>query len=348
LVENSYRVDAAAFLQLKGEMPVVDVRTPSEYSRGHIPGAVNIPIFSDDERAVVGTIYKKEGRRKAISTGLDFVGPRMSKLLDEALELVKGKARMAIYCWRGGMRSDSMAWLFRQGGIVTYLLDGGYKEYRNYLLSEIGKIKNVIVLGGLTGSGKTRILGEMRKQGEQVIDLEGLANHRGSAFGSLGMPPQPTSEHFANLLFEEFRTIDRSGRLFLEDESRNIGTVFMPDEIYDTIRNSHVIAVMSGAAVRMPRLMEEYGEFDPILLIGALQKISKRLGGDNTREAVEAVGRGDIGSAVEIVLRYYDKSYRYGLSRRDPSMVTIIETDTNDPVINAAKVIEAADRLRVK
>ena len=181
--------------------------------------------------------------------------------------------------------------------------------------------------------------------GEQVIDLERIANHRGSAFGSLGMPPQPSSEHFANLLYDEYSNIDRSVRLFLEDESRNIGSVFMPDEVYDAIRNSRVIAVMPDAAVRMPLLMEEYGKFDPSLLILSLQRISKRLGGENTGEAIEAVKRGDIRTAVEIVLVYYDKSYRYGLSRRDPSTVSLIKTDTGDPAENAIRVIEEANRL---
>lgn len=348
MAESRYRINAASFLEQAGEMPVVDVRTPAEYSHGHIPGAVNIPLFSDDERAVVGTLYKKEGRTRAVSAGLDFVGPRMSKLLGEAIDLAAGNGRLALYCWRGGMRSDSMSWLFTQGGIETYLLDGGYKAYRNHILKHLGTLNNVIVLGGLTGSGKTRILQELISLGEQVIDLEGLANHRGSAFGSLGMPPQPSSEHFANLLFDQYRATDRNARLFLEDESRNIGSVFMPDEVYDVIRNSPVIAVMPDAVSRMPRLMEEYGKFDPELLAAALQRISKRLGGDNTRLAIEAVQRGDIETAIGIVLVYYDKSYRYGLERRAPLSVTTIETNSSDDRDNAHKVIEIANGLTLK
>jgi tRNA 2-selenouridine synthase len=329
-------------------MPVVDVRTPSEYSRGHMPSAINIPLFSDEERAVVGTLYKREGKIKAVRTGLDFIGPKMSKLLGDALSLAGKDNRIALYCWRGGMRSDSMAWLFRQGGLDTYVLDGGYKEYRNHVLNELDTLDNVVVLGGLTGSGKTFILEELSKLGEQVIDLEGLANHRGSAFGSLGMPPQPTSEHFTNLLYDKYSDIDRSVRLFLEDESRNIGAVFMPDNVYNVIRNSPVIAVMTDADTRMPHLMEEYGKFDPALLVTALERISKRMGGDNSKRAIEAVNRGDIRTAIEMVLVYYDKSYRYGLSKRDSKMVTILETVTGNPEENAKKVIKAANRLARK
>lgn len=338
-------VDASSFTGLTGRMPVIDVRTPSEFRHGHIPGAHNIPIFSDEERVVVGTAYKKEGRESAVMKGLDFIGRRMSGLLREALLLAGNEKRLAVYCWRGGMRSESMAWLFRQGGISTYRLEGGYKAYRGYITGQLALMENVIVVGGLTGSGKTRILQEMRSMGEQVIDLEGLANHRGSAFGSLGMPAQPTSEHFLNLLYDEFARLDHSKRIFLEDESKNIGSVFMPDEIYNVIRSSPLVAVMTDAETRMPRLMEEYGQFDPALLRESIIRISKRLGGDNTKLAIESVEGGDIRKAIEIVLVYYDKSYRYGLSRRDQSTVTIIETYTADARDNAARVIEAANGM---
>lgn len=202
------------FLSQAEKYPVIDVRTPSEFSGGHIRGAINIPLFSDEERAIVGTVYKKEGEEEAILKGLDFVGPKMSDLLKQGVEAAGRGKKLLIHCWRGGRRSASMAWLFSQGGIDCRLLEGGYKSYRTYVFEILGQKRNIIVVGGMTGSGKTEILKEIAIMGEQVIDLEGLANHRGSAFGAIGMPPQPTTEHFANILFDEIRTLDAKKKTF--------------------------------------------------------------------------------------------------------------------------------------
>lgn len=333
----------ALLLKLSRETALIDVRTPSEYAQGHIPGATNIPLFTDDERAVVGTAYKKEGRERAVMIGLDYTGPKMSKMLAEGIRLAGTGKRIAIYCWRGGMRSASVAWLFSQGGLDTFILEGGYKAYRNYILNALTEKREIVVLGGLTGSGKTNILKELERMGEQVIDLEGIASHRGSAFGSLGMPSQPTSEHFANILYNHFAATNSSRRLFLEDESRNIGTVFMPDQVYDYIRMSRVVAVMTDIETRMPRLMEDYGRFDPQLLKESLQRISKRLGGEQAAEAISAVENGNVQKAIEIVLVYYDKAYRYGLSKRDPATVIKIETTSSDPAVNARLVLKALE-----
>jgi tRNA 2-selenouridine synthase len=341
----NFSIETPALLKNSGEVPIIDVRTPLEFQKGHIPGAINIPLFSDDERSSVGTIYKRSGRIEALLKGLEYAGPRMRSTLEQGIEAAGKGSKLALYCWRGGMRSESMAWLFNQGGIETYRLEGGYKAYRNYILEEFKQPRKVVVLGGLTGSGKTEILKELKKMGEQVVDLEGVANHKGSAFGAIGQPGQPSTEHFANMLFNDLVTTDRTRRLFLEDESHNIGSVFMPDEIYNLIRSSTVVAIMTDSATRMPRLLEEYGKFDPELLIESLNKISKRLGSELASEAIAAVRSGDIGRAVEIVLVYYDKYYRYGLSRRDPSTVVIIETRSGSAKENALKVIQAAENL---
>ncbi|MCD4769623.1 MAG: hypothetical protein K8R35_05595 [Bacteroidales bacterium] len=209
----------------------------------------------------------------------------------------------------------------------------------------IGSEREIIILGGLTGSGKTDILKELRKRGEQIIDLEGIANHRGSAFGAIGLPPQPSSEHFANLLYDEMVKTDPGQRLFLEDESLNIGSVFMPEEIYAKIRESKVIAVMSSVKARLPRLLEEYGTMPPEQLSESVKKIRKRLGGEKTVEALEAITGGNMERAIEIVLEYYDRSYRYGLGKRDESKVFIIESETGNAEQNAGLVIQMADKL---
>lgn len=339
------KIDVSRFLKLSLSVPVVDVRTPAEFTRGHIPGAVNIPLFTNEQRADVGTIYKQKGKPEAILRGLDYVGPVMTRKLKEGIRVAGKNARLLVHCWRGGMRSENMAWLFSLAGIDCTLLDGGYKSYRNHILNFIGSEREIIILGGLTGSGKTDILKELRKRGEQIIDLEGIANHRGSAFGAIGLPPQPSSEHFANLLFNEMVKTDPDRRLFLEDESLNIGAVFMPDKIYAKIRESKVITVMSSVKARMPRLLEEYGTMPPEQLSESVKKIGKRLGGEKTIEALEAIKGGNMERAIEIVLEYYDKSYRYGLSKRDGDNIFILESETGDAELNAGLVIQMANKL---
>ena len=213
-------------------------------------------------------------------------------------------------------------------------------------LEALAAKRKMIILGGLTGSGKTHILEHLKGKGNQVIDLEGLANHKGSAFGSLGQPPQPSSEHFANLLFEELRHDDPDQPVWLEDESRNIGMVFMPEEFYLNMQNNPAIIFLMDIKTRLPRLMQEYSFYPPELLLQSVMKISKRLGGDRTREAVDAVNRGDFATAIEITLQYYDKAYMYGLNRKPQEMLHYVNTDTDDVEINAGMILEAASRLK--
>ena len=215
------KLNISDFLQLSATIPVIDVRSPYEFRTGHIPGAYNIPLFDDKEREAVGIKYKKEGRRNAILKGLKLTGPSMNLKLEEALKLAK-ENKLLVHCWRGGMRSEAMAWLFSLGDIQTEVLDGGYKSYRHHVLEKLSEKRKYIVLGGLTGSGKTDILNYMKSIGHQAIDLEGIACHKGSAFGSLGQPGQPTSEHFANLLYYELEKTDSTRVVWLEDESKNI------------------------------------------------------------------------------------------------------------------------------
>jgi len=335
------KLPANEFLRLRDALPVVDVRSPGEYEYGHIPGAVNISLFDDSQRAEVGTLYKNEGNIKAVLRGIDLAAPQMSDKLVRALRLAAG-SQMLVYCWRGGMRSEAMAWLFSTGGITPLLLDGGYKAYRNHILEELGRERKYIVLGGLTGSGKTDILNHMMKEGKQVTDLERLASHKGSAFGALGQPPQPSSEHFANLLHDDLAARIDNVAIWLEDESRNIGTVFMPDCFYERMQTTPVVALMMSIETRMPRLLKEYTAFPVEQIIAAVMKISKRLGGDRTREAVEALKRDDYRTAIRITLEYYDKSYNYGLSKRPAGQVIYVETDTDDVAVNSARVADAA------
>ncbi len=340
----SKKLSVPEFLYLSASIPVADVRSPGEYVYGHIPCAVNIPLFDDSQRAEVGTIYKKEGNIRAVLRGIELAAPEMSARLERAIVLAPQKSLLT-YCWRGGMRSEAMAWLFSMGGLTPLLLEGGYKAYRNYILTELGKQRQFIILGGLTGSGKTQILRHLMSSGTAVTDLEGLASHKGSAFGALGQSPQPSSEHFANLLYDDLCGKKDIGPVWLEDESRNIGAVFMPDNFYNLMQSSPVIALMMSIETRLPRLLEEYASFPPELIIASVMKISKRLGGDRTRKAVEALMKGDFATAIRITLEYYDKSYHYCLSKRG-GQVIYVETDTDDVALNAARVNSEAESFR--
>jgi tRNA 2-selenouridine synthase len=339
------KIDVTEFLENAASVPVIDVRSPSEFREGHIPGAFNIPIFDDAGRAAVGTRYKKEGRVPAIVEGLRHSGPEMSKKLQEAVKLAK-QAELLIHCWRGGMRSEAMAWLFSLADINVKLLNGGYKSYRNHVLDCLSEKRKVIVLGGMTGSSKTHILRSIKNLNYQVVDLEGLANHKGSAFGSLGQPPQPSTEQFGNLLFDKWRSTSKDEPVWVEDESRNIGSVFLPDQFYFNMQQTPAIILMMDIKTRLPRLMEEYSQYPPELLISSILRITKRLGGDNTRDAISAVEDGDISKAIEISLYYYDKAYMYGLKKKSEQNLIFIETDTDDIETNAEKVISAASKIK--
>lgn len=338
------KINIDEFLKLADTIPVVDVRSPSEFNTGHIPGALNIPLFDDEERAIVGTKYKKEGRSKAILKGIEITGPSMHIKLQAAVKIAKDN-RILVHCWRGGMRSEAMAWLFSLGDINTEVLEGGYKSYRHQVLSGLAERKKVIVLGGMTGSSKTHILRHIRDLEHQVIDLEGLANHKGSAFGALGQPPQPSSEHFSNLLHQQWRTLDGNKPVWMEDESRNIGTVFMPDIFYDHIRLSPTIVLLMSVEKRIPRLVEEYSCYPKDQLRESIIRISKRLGGDNTRDALVAVEGDDFAKAIEITLKYYDKTYMYSISKNHSGQIIYIETDSDNIEENAEKVIEASKKI---
>ena len=338
------KINITNFLELSVTIPVVDVRSPSEYNMGHIPGAVNIPLFDDKEREAVGTKYKKEGRLPAILEGLKHIGPVLKSKLEKALKIAK-EGKLLVHCWRGGMRSEAMAWLFSMGDIEVCLLEGGYKSYRHYVMESLSVKRKMIVLGGMTGSSKTHILGYLNFHGEQVLDLERLANHKGSAFGALGQLPQPTTEQFANNLFTEWKQLKNELPFWVEDESRNIGSVFMPDTFYMNMQDTVAIVLVMDINTRLPRLLEEYSSYSQELLKASVLKISKRLGGDKTRDAINAVEAGDFARAIEIVLFYYDKAYLFGLNKKKDKNIIYVNTDTDDVEVNAMKVMEAKSKI---
>jgi len=338
------KIEVERFLALAESTPVIDVRSPQEFNNGHIPGAVNIPLFDDNERIAVGTKYKKEGRIPAILEGLKSTGPALSSKLEQALEKARG-GKLLVHCWRGGMRSEAMAWLFSSGDIETEVLEGGYKSYRHFILESLSEKRKMIVLGGMTGSGKTHILRYLSEHGRQVIDLEGLANHKGSAFGSLGQPPQPSTEQFANDLYNKWEKLAIDLPFWVEDESRNIGTAFIPDSFYLNMQDTPAIILMMDLKTRLPRLMEEYSSYPAESLKTSILRISKRLGGDNTRDALDAVESGNFARAIEITLYYYDKAYMFGLKKKSSRNIMYVETDSDDIETNALKILDVSRKI---
>ncbi len=292
----------------KASGPILDVRSPAEFELGHIPGAISFPLFSDGERAEIGICFKEKGKEAAIQIGFDLVGPRLGEIARQASALAP-KNVLRVHCWRGGMRSQSLAWLFRTLGMKVIVLEGGYKSYRRWVREVVSFPRRINILGGLTGTGKTRILKSLRELGDQVLDLEGLANNRGSSFGGLGMPPQPSTQQFENLIAEELVLMDTSKPLWIEAESLRIGSCTIPEELFRLMKSASFFEITRPIEVRLDILTEMYGQTDPIDLIKATKRIAQRLGGLRATAAIDLINKNEIRDACRLILDYYDRSY---------------------------------------
>ncbi len=335
------KLSVSDFLKKSETIPVIDVRTPAEFEQGHIPGSFNIPLLSNEERTIVGTLYKQKGKEKAFIKALEFSGPNMADFVQKAKKIATtfNVNKLLVYCWRGGMRSSSMSWLFNSAGIESYVLDGGYKNYRRHIRESFQKPIDLIVLGGYTGSGKTEILKYISNT-NQVIDLEAIAHHKGSAFGFIGQEKQPTSEHFENIFGKIWLKLDFDKELWLEDESRNIGSVYLPEEIYKKIRSAQVIFIDIPIEERIKRLIREYSKFKDEYIEFALEKIKKRIGGLNYKIASEALKESNYYQVAKIALKYYDKAYSYGINKREKRSIHSINIPTDDPKHSAKIVLD--------
>lgn len=331
------------FLHQAKQLPIIDVRSPGEFEQAHIPGAVSIPLFDNDERAQVGTKYKQAGKDSAVLLGLHLIGPKLAEFVKQSKKLNPQGKEVLVHCWRGGMRSGSFAWLLDTAGLTASTLAGGYKAYRNVVLAALAEPRKLIILGGKTGSGKTDMLKELARLGEQVIDLEGLAHHKGSSYGAIGQLPQPSSEQFENLIFADWQNLDSNRRIWLEDESRNVGSCFIPMPLWEQMRAAPVAFVDVPKPVRVSRLVAEYTGINHNLLIEATERIRKRLGGKVTNDALEALARQDYATVADLTLDYYDKAYLHGLSQRNPAMVHRLDVTENNPAETAKQLVVWAD-----
>ncbi|MBR9999558.1 MAG: tRNA 2-selenouridine(34) synthase MnmH [Cyclobacteriaceae bacterium] len=337
-------LETVPFLTRNVEIPMIDVRSPAEFALGHIPRAFNIPIFSDEERSSVGTIYKQSGREDAIEKGLEFVGPKLKDLALQAKKLAY-QQELKVYCWRGGMRSEKMSWLFELVGIRCFVLKGGIKAYRQQLLKDFEQIKKLIILQGSTGTGKTEILRRMQEMGEQVIDLERAANHRGSAFGDIGFGEQPTSQQFQNDLHEALVRMDPDKRIWVESESLTIGKVYLPETLWEKMNRSILMELEIPRKKRIERLVTEYGNFDRNILIDKTLKIQKRFGGNNVKRVVGLIEAGELTLAADLLLKYYDKSYRFSQEKYKGITPIIINSNWGDAAENAGLIIMKANEF---
>ncbi|MGE0090775.1 MAG: tRNA 2-selenouridine(34) synthase MnmH [Bacteroidales bacterium] len=335
------KVDIKAFLELSKTIQVIDVRSPREFEFGHMPGALNIPLFDNNERAIVGTAYKQISRNDSVLKGLEIVGPKMKGFAEKAQELAINN-QLLVYCWRGGMRSASMAWLFDMLGIKTFTLIGGYKSYRRYGKLKLSEAQKIIILGGLTGSGKTETLQKIKEKGEQILDLELLANHKGSAFGALGQNNQLPNEQFENNLIFEFLQLDPSKPIWLEDESHSIGANWIPNELFQKMRQAPVLKMELDKSERIKRLVKEYAGFDKFHLENCILKIGKRLGGQHVKHALECLKNDQLDVVADITLTYYDKSYSYGVDSREKGSVFPVPLKYDNPEENAKILIDFA------
>jgi len=374
------KINIEYFLELSKNYTVIDVRSPAEYNHAHIPGAYSLPLFSDEERAIVGTAYKQESREIAIKHGLDFFGPKMKAIVEEVerisdlrsdsyrmqiVDLNRHKSEVEnlkpkivlLYCWRGGMRSGAVGWLLDVYGFKVYTLIGGYKKFRTRVLDTFKLPFDLKILGGYTGAGKTEVIKELEKVGEHVIDLEDIAKHKGSAFGNIGMPDQPTQEMFENILSIRLRTLRYEPKannhnsnpkiiiehspIWLEDESQRIGLLNLPNDLWHTMRRSPICFLDIPFEERLKHLVEEYGTLDKEKMIDAIIRIKERLGGLEAKKAIEFLNEDNTIESFRILLKYYDKWYTKGLHNRENifSLLHIVNCSSVTPE-NAKKLVQ--------
>jgi tRNA 2-selenouridine synthase len=332
------KINIERFLELSQSFPVLDVRSPGEYRHAHIPGAHSFPLFTDEERKVVGTEYKQQSRQKAIKVGLEYFGPKMKAMVEEAEKIVSGvKAgvlssddrtpnaksptpnTVIVHCWRGGMRSAAVGWLLDLYGFKVYTLVGGYKVFRNWVLKQLEIPYQIKILGGYTGSGKTETLKELGRMKECIVDLEEIAGHKGSAFGNIGLPTQPSQEMFENKLAFALRAAagqHAAQPIWLEDESQRIGTVNIPQPLWLNMRSAPVFFLDIPFEERLEHLVAEYGSLDKEKVLEATGRLQKRLGGLETKTAIAYLQEGDVRECFRILLKYYDKYYHKALNNR--------------------------------
>ena len=307
---------------------IIDARTPLEFHDDHLPGAINVPILTDAERVEIGTLYKQQGPQPARIRGLELTCHRFPAIVGTVTEAAAGRP-VLVYCWRGGLRSESIAMLLETTGYPVVKLAGGYKSFRSIVTSFFELVSlpvQLVVLHGMTGSGKTEFLQQLPSERYTTIDLEGLARHRGSAFGSLGLGEQPSQKRFETLLWDRFRKAPTDRPIVVEGESKRIGRLNLPGNLYEVMAASTKVWCDVSVATRVKRLSAEYAREEyrqP--MAEALERIKKKLGGEQYTELQHKLAAWDIpGLAQDLIEQYYDKLY-YRVRKWEPEGTISLE-----------------------
>ena len=323
---------------LKKGYRFVDTRTREEFEEFHIPGAYNVPLFTAEERKEVSKVYYEKGEKEARLYALKIVGPKLHQMVEEIKEIKEREGKVVVYCWRGGLRSLAVAAICTLAGVNVPRLVGGYRAFRQYILKRMGELlknKKLIVLYGPTGSGKTRIIRTLKEKGYPVIDLEGLAGHRGSVFGGIGLK-QPSQKMFDALLWQEVERLKDSPCILVEGESRKIGRLFIPEPFWEAMQKGEKIFVELPLEERVKISMEDYGvnRFSPEVYLESLSRIKKILGDEKYREVKSLIEEKRYREAVsELMVNYYDKLY----ARSTPPEVKPIKVENFEEALSAVE-----------
>ncbi|TCK06676.1 tRNA 2-selenouridine(34) synthase MnmH [Phorcysia thermohydrogeniphila] len=308
---------------------LVDVRTKEEFEEFHIPGAVSVPLFSKEEREEVSKVYYEKGEKEARLFALKLIGPKLHAIVSRIREIREREGQVAVYCWRGGMRSLAVATICNLTGVHVFRLRGGYRAFRQFILKRIEEISEnlkVVVLYGPTGAGKTRILRELKEEGYPVVDLEGLAGHRGSVFGGIGLK-QPSQKMFDAYLWQELERLKGAPYVLVEGESKKIGKLFIPDAFWRAMERGRKLLLTLPLEERVKVSLEDYGvgDFPPSVYLQALSRIRKILGEEKYSHIKSLIETEDYKEAVkELMVNYYDKLY----SRSTPETEYTVEART--------------------
>ncbi|MGE5415290.1 MAG: tRNA 2-selenouridine(34) synthase MnmH [Acidobacteriota bacterium] len=310
----------------------IDVRSPDEYQDAAIPGAINLPLLGNSERQEIGIIYKQEGPQAARNRGLELIGPALADLVAR-IQQEAADGDVVLYCWRGGERSKAVSQLLNIMHVSGYRLIGGFREYRRHVVRRLAELPTgkVVVIHGLTGTGKTEIIQHLRQMGHPAVDLEDLANHRGSVFGSVGLGDQPSQKEFDNKLLLELDWAEKFGYVIVESESRKIGKLFLPEKLFDGMKNGLHVQIYDTIYGRIRRLQKEYVDNQRIQeneLLLAAQGLERYIGKKKVSQLEELINGKKFPDAIEILLvDYYDPLYGY---KSEPDESFDLNVDGND------------------
>jgi tRNA 2-selenouridine synthase len=320
----------------------IDARSPGEFEESHIVGAYNWPILDNLERKTVGTIYKMSGKQEAVTEGINAVKDKLGDFFDQMIKLTEEYEHLILYCSRGGMRSDALYNFGTSIGIKNlYKLEGGYKAYRNYVISKTDDMleKNPLnVIHGRTGTGKTLLLKALENLDISMIDLEDLAQNAGSVFGNIPYPNEaPSQKMFENLIFEKLRTMKKP--IFVESESRRIGKITLTKGFHEAMKRGEHILIETAMSHRVEIITEFYlSALESGKIVDSLQYLRKHLGNEKVDEMITWANEKAYGKVIEmLIIDYYDPLYDYSIKQYDSYVMTI----NNDHVEKAAKQIEA-------